>query len=390
MLSASVRQCSNSSGGTHRATGWCLTDGRRYWVTVSSSQPAPRRSAMAWLISWSSSPRPRIRLDLVTSPASLALASTSSDRSYRNPGRIWRKIRGTVSMLWASTSGRARNTTASRAASALKSGMSSSTPQPGTAAWISTQVCPYSQAPPSARSSRATPVTVAYRSPIAETDSATRRGSPVSSGSGLPVVIWQKSHRLVHASPPIRNVASRSSQHSKMFGQPASSQTVCSPWLRTRFFRAVYSGPVRSRVLIHGGLRSIGTWLLRASMRSSLRPSGASTTVPGYFWRRGHSARPQWPPGKECDDALHHERPAGIRGHRGAGGGVRHHRAVPQRGLAARRRVQVARRRGTARDDQDAVRQPDRSPEPAYGGGPGQGRRRGAGHAVRRQRVRRR
>ena len=42
------------------------------------------------------------------------------------------------------------------------------------------------------------------------------------------------------------------------------------------------SGPVRSRVLIHGGLRSMGVWLLRASRRSSLRPSGASTTAPGY------------------------------------------------------------------------------------------------------------
>ena len=102
-----------------------------------------------------------MRLDLVTSPAARAWPSTSSDRPYRKPGLIRRKIRGTVSMLWASTSGRAANTSASRAGSALKSGMSSSTRQPGTAAWISAQVCAYSQAPPSGRSSRATPVTVA-------------------------------------------------------------------------------------------------------------------------------------------------------------------------------------------------------------------------------------
>ncbi len=76
--------------------------------------------------------------------------------------------------------------------------MRSSTPQPGTAAWICLQVSAYSQAPPSGRSSRATPVTVAYFRPIDATDSATRRGSPVSSGAGLPVSIWQKSHRLVH------------------------------------------------------------------------------------------------------------------------------------------------------------------------------------------------
>src|ERR671926_558250 len=59
-----------------------------------------------------------------------------------------------------------------------------------------------------------------------------------------------------------------------MLGQPASSQTVCSPSLRTSFFSSVYSGPVLSRVLIHSGLRSIGTWLLRTSRRRSLRPPG--------------------------------------------------------------------------------------------------------------------
>src|SRR5690242_15186557 len=59
-----------------------------------------------------------------------------------------------------------------------------------------------------------------------------------------------------------------------MLGQPASSQTVCSPSRRTSDFSSVYSGPVLSRVLIHSGLRSIGTWLLRTSRRSSLRPPG--------------------------------------------------------------------------------------------------------------------
>ncbi len=175
----------------------------------------------------------------MTSPASRAARSTSSERAYRKPGLIRRKMRGTVSMLWARTSGRALKTSASRSGSALKSGMSSSTPQPGMAAWISRAVCAYSQAPPSGRSSRATPVTVAYFRPMATTDSATRRGSPSSSGCGLPVSIWQKSHRRVHWSPPMRKVASRSSQHSKMFGQPASSQTVCRPSRRTSVFSSV-------------------------------------------------------------------------------------------------------------------------------------------------------
>src|SRR4051794_29956450 len=60
-----------------------------------------------------------------------------------------------------------------------------------------------------------------------------------------------------------------------MLGQPASSQTVCSPSRRTSDFSSVYSGPVFSRVLIHSGLRSIGTWLLRTSRRKSLRPAGS-------------------------------------------------------------------------------------------------------------------
>src|SRR3712207_8322353 len=60
-----------------------------------------------------------------------------------------------------------------------------------------------------------------------------------------------------------------------MLGQPASSQTVCRPSRRTSDLSSVYSGPVLSRVLIQSGLRSIGTWLLRTSRRSSLRPDGS-------------------------------------------------------------------------------------------------------------------
>src|SRR3954454_7171435 len=60
-----------------------------------------------------------------------------------------------------------------------------------------------------------------------------------------------------------------------MLGHPASSQTVCRPSRRTSDLSSVYSGPVFSRVLIHSGLRSIGTWLLRTSRRRSLRPAGS-------------------------------------------------------------------------------------------------------------------
>ena len=78
-----------------------------------------------------------------------------------NAGRIRLNTRGTVSTLCASTSGREPNTSASCSGTALKSGISSSTPVPGFRAWIWRTVSAYSQAPPSGRSSRATPVTVA-------------------------------------------------------------------------------------------------------------------------------------------------------------------------------------------------------------------------------------
>ena len=55
-----------------------------------------------------------------------------------------------------------------------------------------------------------------------------RAGSSSSTGSGFAVITSQKPQRLVHFAPRIRNVASRSSQHSEMFGHIASSQTVCS------------------------------------------------------------------------------------------------------------------------------------------------------------------
>src|SRR6478672_12786844 len=111
------------------------------------------------------------------------------------------------------------------------------------------------------------------------TERATLVGSNMSTGEGLPVSIWQKSQRRVHSEPPIRKVASLSSQHSKMLGQPASSQTVCRPSFLTRFFSPTNSGPIWTLALIHSGLRSTGTAALRCSIRSIFRPSGASVMI---------------------------------------------------------------------------------------------------------------
>ena len=111
-----------------------------------------------------------------------------------------------------------------------------------------------------------------------------------SSASGFPVSILQKPQRRVHLSPPIKNVASLSSQHSKIFGQAASWQTVCKPSLFTSVRRRVYSGPILARVLIHSGLRSIGTSELRASTRSNLRPSGANVMHLPFLERQSYGA----------------------------------------------------------------------------------------------------
>ena len=40
MSSATSDQWTNSSGLTHRSIGWCIGEGRRYWVIVRMSQPS--------------------------------------------------------------------------------------------------------------------------------------------------------------------------------------------------------------------------------------------------------------------------------------------------------------------------------------------------------------
>jgi hypothetical protein len=70
-------------------------------------------------------------------------------------------MRGTVSTLCAKTSGAASMTCCSRSGLPWKSGIRISTPVFGFSVWIARMVSAYSQAPPSSRSSRATPVTVA-------------------------------------------------------------------------------------------------------------------------------------------------------------------------------------------------------------------------------------
>ncbi len=87
-------------------------------------------------------------------------------------------------------------------------------------------------APPSRRSSRSTLVMTTYLSFSAATDSPSSRGSSGLGGSGWPWPTSQNGQRRVQMSPRIMKVAVPRPKHSPMFGQVASSQTVCS--LRSR------------------------------------------------------------------------------------------------------------------------------------------------------------
>ena len=71
---------------------------------------------------------------------------------------------------------------------------------------------------------------------MARTASATRAGSSRSSSAGLPCCTAQNPQARVQMSPRIMKVAVPWCQHSPMFGQCASSHTVCRPCSRIRPF----------------------------------------------------------------------------------------------------------------------------------------------------------
>ena len=204
--------------------------------------------------------------------------STSSDRGYRAWGRTRGYRRSTVSTLWFRISGRSASTASRAAGSPTKSGMSTSTVVPGDCTRISRMVAAKSDAPPSGSSSRFTLVTTACPRAICATAAPTRAGSSRSTTPGRPVFTAQKPHERVQVSPRIMNVAVPAPQHSAMFGQWASSQTVWSDFDRMRRRRFSYSGPIGRRTLSQSGrARSIGTTVFAA-----LRPrERGRSTSPG-------------------------------------------------------------------------------------------------------------
>src|SRR5260363_121107 len=88
-------------------------------------------------------------------------------------------------------------------------------------------------APPSSKSSRSTLVITTYSSLSAAIVLARLSGSLASSGSGRPCPTSQNGQRRVHLSPMIIKVAVPLPKHSPIFGQLASSHTVCS-WCSRR------------------------------------------------------------------------------------------------------------------------------------------------------------
>ena len=125
-------------------------------------------------------------------------------------------------------------TAATASRSPWKSGVSTSTLVPGDWRRISRMVAAKIEAPPSARSSRSTEVTTAWRRPRRATASPTRRGSSAStSPPRRPLFTAQKAHARVQVSPRIMKVAVPAFQHSPRLGQRASSQTVADQRLLT-------------------------------------------------------------------------------------------------------------------------------------------------------------
>ena len=94
--------------------------------------------------------------------------------------------------------------------------------------------------------------------PSLPTASATLSGSCGSSRSGRPVATLQKAQARVQMSPRIMKVACFCFQHSPMFGQAASSQTVCSFELAHQPRVSWYSGESGALTRIQSGLRGTG------------------------------------------------------------------------------------------------------------------------------------
>src|SRR5581483_11290996 len=187
-------------------------------------------------------------------------------------GRALRYSRGTVSRLWFMTSGGA----ADRISSAhswrpRKSGTRTSIVVAGEAARRARMQSTKCWAPPSRRSSRSTLVTTTYESPRRATVAARCAGSSASGARGRPCATSQKGQRRVQTSPRIMKVAVPLPKHSAMFGQEASSHTVCSFCSRRMDFTSwKRESGAAARTRIQGGFGSAARGTIFIGMRAVL------------------------------------------------------------------------------------------------------------------------
>src|SRR5438128_6392412 len=116
--------------------------------------------------------------------------------------------------------------------------------------------------------------------------SARWRGSSTSGASGRPCATSQKGQRRVQMSPRIMKVAVPLPKHSAMFGQDASSQTVCSFWRRRMSlisWKREFGLAARTR--IHAGLGSgapRGTMRIVFAWPFSFTPASRMVELPYY------------------------------------------------------------------------------------------------------------
>ena len=189
-MASPARLCSaNSSGVTQRSTGRWSFVGCRYWPIVTRSQPASRRSASASVTSDGrlAHPQDEVRLrDLARRGGVRRSAARRASGRSRTPAGSGRAAVGPSPGCARTRRAAASITVAMSRSPPLKSVGSTSTPQPGTASRTARIVAAQIRAPPSGRSSRATPVTTTNRSPICRTAEAIRAGSSSSTGSGAP------------------------------------------------------------------------------------------------------------------------------------------------------------------------------------------------------------
>src|SRR3954469_12249553 len=114
--------------------------------------------------------------------------------------------------------------------------------------------------------------------------SARWRGSSASGGSGRPRATSQNGQRRVHTSPRIMKVAVPLPKHSPMFGQEASSHTVCSFCSRRmRLMSWKRESGIGARTRIQGGFASAcacGTILIVLRAPFSFTPASRIVEQP--------------------------------------------------------------------------------------------------------------